>query len=472
MDDNKNPFKKRLSEQLPSHSPDPGSWQRLSAKLDAMDADAAFYEKLEQLPTHSPDLGTWAAISSRLSRVAYLKTAARIALTAAAGLLLFFTVARISESYQHSNAVPAIARMEKPGDRPAFVKPTVTLTPAVTESQSPVLHSTVSFSNEKTGNPTQVIEQSISANGSGKIISEITAPVVSEATDIVPLKPEMAAENVTGSAEQNSATNETPASTVNILKSDSQTTFATLPAIQENTTAPTAKKYYTPDDPKVSGQKNNFALAMNYLPENIYNGSGNSLFHNVDLTASYNKEKVRFNTSLGLAYNEEQLEFDMNYDIKTPITATGSGGHLDTLGYNVSNMESQYQGTEKHQYLTYNLGIERRLFRLGKFSSWFSAGAGFGVRLNNPDLISATEKNIKGQFNAMITSVNTPSKPVYNDVNINFVTGVVFNYEIYKRLSFTFTPTSRWYFKPVLTKDNQATDELTLGFRTGLKLGF
>ena len=113
----------------------------------------------------------------------------------------------------------------------------------------------------------------------------------------------------------------------------------------------------------------------------------------------------------------------------------------------------------------------RRLFSKGKFSTWINAGAGFGVRLNNPDLVSTTENSIKNQYNASITSVSS-SKPVYNDVNVNFVTGIDFNYEVLNRLSIYFTPTSRWYFKPVLSINNQPTDELTLGFKTGVKFDF
>ena len=42
----------------------------------------------------------------------------------------------------------------------------------------------------------------------------------------------------------------------------------------------------------------------------------------------------------------------------------------------------------------------------------------------------------------------------------------------YPWLSFTFTPTSRWYLKPVLSLNNEATDNLTLGFKTGIKFDF
>jgi hypothetical protein len=137
----------------------------------------------------------------------------------------------------------------------------------------------------------------------------------------------------------------------------------------------------------------------------------------------------------------------------------------------VSNFDSEYQGTEKHQYITYNLGLGKRLFNFGKFSSWINAGAGFGIQINNPDLINTATQSIKGQPNAQINTVNT-DKPQYTDYNINFVTGIDFNYQIIKRLSISFAPTSRWYFKPLLTKDNQPTDELSLGFRTGMTFDF
>jgi hypothetical protein len=236
------------------------------------------------------------------------------------------------------------------------------------------------------------------------------------------------------------------------------------------TTAPSLK-VVAPTEPVSDKKANHFALAMGYLPENINNGTDNSLFHNVDLTASYNKEKVRYNTSVGMAYNEEELKFDMNYDVNSYVTAVGPGGHLDTLSKNVANMESQYMGTEKHKYVTYNLGMGRRLFNAGKFSTWISFGAGFGVKLNEPDLITSTANSVKNQYNANIVSVSS-SKPVYNDVNVNFMTGIDFNYKVFSRLSISFAPVSRWYFKPVLSKNNQATDELTLGFRTGMKFDF
>lgn len=462
MDENKNPLKKRLSEQLPSHSPDAGTWQNLSAKLDAIDAETAYQARLQQLPLHSPDAGTWNSIYSRLNQIGYYKTTVRIAMSVAAGILLFFAISSILDTNPVKTTTPLTAQKQQLQNQPAaseiIQKAAEPLALNNNSLKSDAVASNLTSENDKTEDQLQSV-------------------LVSEPATVEPAS-EIA--NITVQAPTGDYTQQEVAGKDQIIQSEIPVTDAGTLAEQANpvmitepseATAKPALKYYTPDEP-VPGKKNNyFALAMNYLPENIDNGTDNSLFHNVDLTASYNKEKVRFNTSLGMAYNAQQLEFDMNYDIKTPVTATGPQGQLDTIGYNVSKMESQYQGVEKHQYLTYNLGIGRRIFSIGKFSSWINAGAGFGIRLNNPDLIASTEKSIKVQFNAEVNSVNT-SKPEYNDINVNFVTGIDFNYKILERLSFTFTPTSRWYFKPVLTKDNQPTDELTLGFRTGMKFEF
>ncbi len=467
MDEFKNPNKKKLSEQLPSHSPDPGTWQRLSGRLDALDAETVYQEKLQQLPVHSPDQGTWKIIYSRLNRIAFYKTSLRIALSVAAGLLLFFTVSRVADTYQNSSDTN-----------------TKTLV-----SQKQTTHPVMVASRDDSRTETQVKDQeSKSPSASAPSVKYSVAPAAgipnelsfNFETEIIPPDIDFALrKEIAGSTENNmnyllqktAIHDQHTIPVTEILKTDLGSKIALLQNEPLNSATKPPVKYYSPKEPKQTSNKNYFALAMNYLPENINNGTNNSLFHNVDLTASYNKEKVRFNTSLGMAYNEEQLEFAMNYDIKTPVTSIGPGGQLDTIRYSTANVESDYMGTEKHQYFTYNLGIGRKLFSFGKFSSWINAGAGFGIRLNNPDLISSTEKSIKGQYNAMITSVNT-SKPEYNNVNVNFVTGIDFNYKILKRISITFTPTSRWYFKPVLIKDNQATDELTLGFKTGMKFEF
>jgi len=495
MDENKNHTNRKLSEQLPSHSPDMGTWQRLSDKLDVVDVETAYQEKLQGLPVYSPDQGTWNVILSRLNRIAYFKTGIRIALSAAAGLLVFFTVSRLSDQFQSStNKAPQVVQQEKITKSPGSSTQANLLTEKEPGTQKPIHNSgnsnpgnyvAVSASGiqkhkkAKTETLSELSTITIPANpeGSQKSTTVLTVPetslsenkniIISQSTGNETAVP---AENSTGQLTENISIQDTASPAYGVINAGNETKSVLFQKEQYVTNSPVIANSVPPDS-KPASNRNHFALDMNYLPENIYNGTNNSLFHNVDLTASYNKGKVRFNTSLGMAYNEEQLKFQVSYDINTPVTALDQGGRLDTVSYSYASMDSQYTGNEKHQYFTYNLGVGRKLISSGKFSTWINLGAGFGVLLNNPDLIATTANSVKTMYNAQIINVNS-SKPVYNDVNVNFVTAIDFNYEIISRLSITFTPTSRWYLKPVLSVDNQSTDKFTLGFRTGMKFDF
>ena len=490
MDERNKHIKIRLSEQLPKHAADPGMWDRMSAKLDALDAEAAYQQKLQELPVHVPDEGSWAIISRRLSRAAYFRTSIRVALSAAAGLLLFFTVSKFAglnsektlPSKEQQQQISATQPRETENSNltgTGPVPPTRNKTLASVQPSKP--NSTVSQRIESTDKTrsSKLAGSPVTTAASVTDRQEIMASVFTEPNSFTVPRTNPASavhaqeenQHTPGSGDETGLTPEQITALSNPLvtpfnyNGNSVTGSSKTPQLADTelSSMPTTNASET--------KSNHFALAMGYLPENINNGTDNSVFYNVDLTAMYNKEKVRFNTSIGMAYNQEQLEISMNYDVKSPVTAMGPGGKIDTISYNTASLESEYVGSEKHQYFTYNLGLGRRIFSKGKFSTWINAGAGFGIRLNNPDLISTTENSLKNQYNADITSVNT-SKPVYNDVNVNFVTGIDFNYEVLNRLSIYFTPTSRWYFKPVLSLNNQPTDELTLGFKTGVKFEF
>lgn len=498
MDENNNHINKKLGEQLPSHSPDPGNWQRISDKLDVFDAKSTYKEKLQGLPVHSPDQGTWNLIYGRLNRIAYYKTGFRIALSVAAGLLLFFTVSRITDQDQKlPNSEPQVAGQEK------FIKPPTSSNQA---NASTLKDSETKKSNRNTGkNPSGYkmaiqkagIKGSIPVNSNSEkgvtsvgVVANSTfklesAPAVAVTEASHPESGKMLITNDAGNGTTVITDNSTGLATQSIQVQDSMSPakekeiqFAEnepksiLFQKEQNAVILPPLKSSVPIDLKPVSPKNHFALAMNYLPENIKNGTNTSLFHNVDLTASYNKEKVRFNTSLGMAYNEEQLQFNINYDINSLVTGYTAGGKLDTVSMSVADVVSQYTGNEKHQYFTYNLGLGRRLISSGKFSTWINLGAGFGLLLNKtPDLITTTANSVKSMYNAQRISVSS-STPVYNEVNVNFVTAIDFNYMILNRLSISFTPTSRWYLKPVLSLNNKATDNLTLGFKTGIKFDF
>lgn len=498
MDENKNHINKKPGEQLPSHSPDPGTWQRISDKLDVLDAESSYREKLQGLPVHSPDQGTWNLIYGRLNRIAYYKTGFRIALSVAAGLLLLFTVSRISDQGQKfPNSEQQVAGQEK------FLKPGTSSNQAnaLSSKESVTAKPDINTGNIASGynksakttgiqeikavksESDKVAARIGTVNNSAIISKSIPTGAVTEAlhtesgknliTDDAGNGITVVTENSTGIAAQSIQVRDSmSAAKEKEIQFAENEPKSILFQKEQNTTILPPLRTSIPIDPKPASPKNHFALAMNYLPENIKNGTNTSLFHNVDLTASYNKEKVRFNTSLGMAYNEEQLQFNINYDINSLVTGYTSGGKLDTLSMNVADVVSQYTGNEKHQYFTYNLGLGRRLISSGKFSTWINLGAGFGLLLNNtPDLIASTTQSVKSMYNAQRVSVSS-STPVYNEVNVNFVTAIDFNYMIINRLSISFTPTSRWYLKPVLSLDNQATDNLTIGFKTGIKFDF
>ena len=494
MDGNMNHINNRLGEKLPSHSPDQGAWQRLSDKLDVLNAESVYQEKLQELPIHSPDQGTWNVILSQINRIAFYKTGIRIAILAAAGLLLLFTVSRIPDQYlKLPNSIPQVARQEK------LTKPhassstrTKTLIPKETEISKSDRRNVSSAYNmvAKTagiqGTKTVMNESETVAESNGvkanfaKIPESITIESGSEyllqenenvlITKVVGNKTTGTTENSTGIVTQSIQIQDSTSPAKEIVLTEDESKSILFQKDKNGILSPLLNNS-VPIDPKPVNNKNHFALAMNYLPENIKNGTNTSLFHNVDLTASYNKEKVRFNTSLGMAYNEEQLQFDMSYDINSLVPGITTGGKIDTVSVNVAKVDSKYTGNEKHQYFTYNLGLGRRLLSSGKFSTWLNLGAGFGLLLNNPDLITATENSVKSMYNAQLVNVSS-STPVYNEVNVNVVTAIDFNYKIFNRLSITFTPTSRWYLKPVLSLDKQATDKLTFGFKTGMKIDF
>jgi len=458
----------KLNEKLPLHSPDPGLWQHLSTKLDAKDAKAAYQQKLEQLPVHSPDAGMWVIINRQLNHIAYYKTGIRIGLSIAAAILIFFTVSRFSDFSTHQSLAPSVAnqQLKQPiksdTESPTHIPVAVAVTSknaviAANKQINPIIHSL--------NQQPEIVASAVEAMPVGT--ETLPTPNVSSFINAVTSQELRITENPVVQSVSDQKIVE-PITDDSFIKTTPQFAESQIQTKTQKNEKP--KKYFSPKESVPGDSKNHFALAMDYLPENIDNGTENSVFHNIALTASYNKEKVKFNTSLGMAYNEDQLEFNMNYDINTPVTAM-LNGKVDTLYYNLSNMSADFQGTEKHKYFTYTLGIGRKLFSFGKFSSWINAGAGFGLKLNNPDLVANAENSLINNYDAKINSVKNPNR-TYNDVNINFITGIDFNYNVLKRLSITFTPTSRWYFKPVLTKNNQPTDELTLGFKTGMKFEF
>jgi hypothetical protein len=457
MDQPLNDLNNRFSNRLPVHSPDAGVWNSIASQLDVMDADIVLKQRLSELPGHKPDENTWTKIVFMLNRAAFARKAVLYSVSTAAAILVLLTFYWLQP------------QTKTPYQKTAFKAQSFSNNSAGSDNNQTTSDS------KKSVNMGQLSSVGITASNGNQAtypVSYGTLEQIESESAEATLPTQDNTKSTVTSFLQNIAL--LPSPILNPIKiSNIGMELAPKPSVAFIEITPEKPlKYYTPKEKHNYNPHSKFAVAMQYLPESIDNGFNSSVFHNVDLTASIDKEKVRFNTSFGLAYNEQKLEFDMNYDVLSPVTAVNSYGQLDTIDYNRSSVESQYTGSEKHQYFTYNLGFGRRIMSFGRFSTWINAAAGFGIRLNNPDLIAETKSKIKNQHLVSFATGPEIAKPNYNQLNINFITGVDFNYSITRRLVVSLTPTGRWYFKPVFTLNNQPTDELTLGFRSGLKFIF
>lgn len=453
-----------LNNKLPKHAPDPDIWARIEDSLNTLDAETQMQLKLAEMPMHRPDGLLWQRIEHRLGQRLLLQRIAKFTSAAAAILIFIFALPiifktvntidnqtitntkSVSNTY-NSEQVP-LAEHTKPSQNTPT--PTVIYTTAKPAVINPTNKRTLPVIHTASAAQTPIVSSELASTKKGNLIN-----VNQENNSIPDIPVEIAANHVEPT--QNSGPQ------TEIIASPISTGL--------NQSKQNVRKYITPSETKTNQPFRNLGLAMSYHPETMYNGEGNSMFHNLDLTASYNKEKVRFTTSIGMAYNSEQFELAVNFDKYQPVTGPGPNGTTDTISYTITNFDSELTGTEKHEYLTYGFGVARKIFKIGKLSSWFNAGAGVGVKLNTVDIKKSTTKMLESKYNAEVNSISV-NQPVYNPWNLNITTGIDFNYQVLKKLSITFAPISRWYFKPVLMQNNQATDEFTMGFRTGMKLDF
>lgn len=451
-----------LNNKLPKHTPDPDIWARIEDSLNTLDAETQMQSKLAQMPMHKPDGLLWQRIEHRLGQRLLFQRIAKFTSTAAAILIFIFTLPII---FKTNNTI---------------VDQTLTKSSSntINSEQVPLAKNTKPTQNTSISTAEYITAKPAVINPLNKRTSPVINTISTSQTPI--LSPELASTEESNHINVNQETNSIPATPVEIASnnvettqnSGSQTEMITSPVpTVMNQSKQNARKYITPSDTKNNQPFRNLGLAMSYHPETMYNGEGNSMFHNLDLIASYNKEKVRFTTSIGMTYNSEQFELAVNFDKYQPVTAPGPNGTTDTISYTITNFDSELTGTEKHEYLTYGFGVARKIFKIGKLSSWLNAGAGVGVKLNTVDIKKSTTEMLESKYNAEVNSISV-NQPVYNPWNLNLTTGIDFNYQVLKKLSFTFAPISRWYFKPVLMQNNQATDEFTMGFKTGMKLDF
>lgn len=434
---------------LPVHQPDKDLWQRIEAALDPETQSAI------ELPAHHPDPGTWAAIENRLNRALLFRRLAIASLSAAAILLIgLFVVKPFNQTplpqpataskvptevspYQHLANHPAtpannLVAPER-HSQPKIVQPHIPLDASL---NTPIIDPTVTLATATMPVPAQKVETTT------QIIAEIPIDTPAKA---FPLEP----------TDAPIAVKAPPPSSI---------------PLSQNTDISGQKKYYSPDE-QGKGRVSNVALGLQYFPEPVYNGSENSIFHNVDLSATYQNEKSKFSSSFGIAYNDMSYTMNVNYDKPVTMMSVSPDGTAVILSQRIANFDQVMSLRESHEYFTYSFNYARRIFAFHQFSAWWNAGAGMSFILNPNDAVEPLSGKLNYPIDGNIQSIAS-SLPVYNRNTVNFATGIDLSYKLSKKLSFTISPTSRWYFKPIWLRENLPTDELTLGFKSGIRYDF
>jgi hypothetical protein len=455
MKQNRNIPGNHLSGRLPVHSPDERLWSGISSGLDNLETQQAYEERLQDLPVHHPDDSTWNLILRRMQRTRIIRISGYSFLAVAASLLLLISIFRIPEAkLDNSQTLSAIGNGKIP-DRIEAKRntPVKTSVRPVNTVPNPVKYNTIgiplqAFSESKSeGN---LMEDATSFNRTSTINDQIKYR-----PDIHPLAPK-----------------------INLAYGSVVVSLRRVPITRKQYSEPvpttqSIAKYYSPDPYSPKKKKSNsFDLAANYLPESLENGNGNSLFHNFGLMASLGNEKTRIQSSVGMTYNSEHRSYDVGYTQYIAITVPNPGHPTDDSTYIIpASGNSKLEGTEKHQYITYDLGVGKKLFSLGKMTTWVNTGAGFAYKLDNSSLKEKTINTIKGHNNSQVNTIDLEI-PDYNKLNINIMAGLDFNYLVMDRLIISFAPISRVYLKPVLEKNGSSTDSFSLGFRSGVKFKF
>jgi hypothetical protein len=437
MDDRNNISRNKAFDRLPVHRPDEDLWNHIQSVLNAGEADG-YREAVSKLPVHKAPAALWNSIERQLGRRRNRLTLIWFGIATAASLVIFgiLNLPKNDLTRPEINA-PSVAKQKTD----------------IFQGNNSNKESTLTTSKSKHVNTSEPIHDK--ANEASYPI-----PVLKQAFDKTAL--------------------------LNPVLRTSLSSFKTSPAIFISYRPEIIEITYrrmTPESiSRESGQQpviviNNaqnpvpvapaiprkLALALGYLPESLSNGYNSTLFHNVDLTASLDLKKYRFSSRLGMGYNAEHLD----YTVKSTPNFDGMGNSADSTAGMMESV-SQFEGTEKHGFISWDIGAGRKLLTTRKLTTWVNAGAGMAVRVNNASLRDVTVETLKSSYNATVNSIDIES-PDYNRVNMSLITGIEFDYRLLKRLSLTLQPQARYYFLPIFTNAENSPDSFSLGFRTGMK---
>lgn len=436
MSHNNNISRNKVYDRLPVHRPDEDLWNRINSRLDEGAADS-YRQALTELPVHKAPAGVWTGIEKHLSRTRLKLAMIWLGIATAASLAVFTVLNSPFTSIRQPRDISAPVASGNHKNSSDSQKEAVAEN--ITEPSANLSVTTVgSGLTSRTAGNVPVIElQSVTRTFSPANARQALITSTRQALIEVAYKPGLT---------KITSKKRVPVS---------------IPVEQIAQTSLAANSNGDKEPSQVNRTK--LALALAYTPESIDNGYNPTVIHNVGMTASIDLDNFRVRSSLGMAYNSEHL----NYSVKATQ-------HLDNYNNgSVSNVEelvtdSQFEGTERHGFVSWDIGGGRKLFATRNLTTWFNAGAGLAVRVNNASLRDATIETLKNSYNATVNSIDIEA-PAFNRINMSLASGIEFDYRLLKRLSFTLQPQARYYIYPVFTSAGNSPNPFSLGLLTGMK---
>lgn len=442
MKETRNISQNKAYDRLPVHRPDDDLWDQIGHKLDSGET-AAYRDALSKLPVHKVPSGLWDSIEGHISGRRRRRALLWLGMAAAASLALF-TVLRLPE-IRPNHSGKAVSPISE--NIPGVINPA---DKAVNGNRQARQVQGSSFP-AITGHPYIRQHEMLSTSGPANDGVSCQMPGLATRASLASFAPPSEIKvyyhpGLVAISEKRR------------MADANRITLSPFPVADDlppnrNQTPESAPKQWT--------------LALGYLPEALDNGYNPALFHNVDLTASLDMKKYRLSSSLGMAYISERL----NYDVTVTMVDNHSANTYGDTANTVCKTISGFEGTESHEFISWDIGGGRKLFTAGKLTTWLNAGAGFAVRLDNTSLRNETVQMLETNYTSDIKSIEM-EVPDYNRLNMSLATGIQFDYRLLKRISITLQPQAKYYFRPIFSNSGTSPDSFSLGFHTGMKFDF
>jgi len=437
MNHNNNILRNKAYDKLPVHRPDNDLWEQISARLNKGTADN-YREVLSEMPVHTAPSGIWENIERQLAKRRYRLALVWLGIATAASVAVFGILNfPFNPSRQPGNTGSPTLSQNKTGIHSDEVS--ASTVPATHAEQSSI---TVAANNNNrvSGNHSSGISQDIKTLNFFKLV-RLTLPERDRAElSLISYKPQLI-----------------------VIHSPERSNVRTYP---DPLMLPSFGSNYDPKAIQPERQAPRISLSLAYLPESIDNGYNPTVFHNVDLAASIDMKNMRFRSSMGMAYNSE------HYDYTVKATHNTDNFHsnpvTDSSLYAVGETLSNFEGVERHGFLSWDIGAGHKIFTTRKLTTWINAGAGLAIRINSANLRDETVETMLNSYNSTVNSIDIDD-PLYNRMNMSLVSGIEFDYRLLKRLSLTVQPQVRYYLHPIFKDSETSPDSYSLGFRTGMK---